>query len=154
MGALRLAGIAALTERAGELLGVSDWLAVEQPRIDAFAEATGDRQWIHLDRARAAKESPYGTTVAHGYLTLSLLPMLAAQSYAVEGIKGRLNYGLNRVRFPGPVPSGSRIRAAFKLVSVEPQGAGRHLVTIEATVEAEGAPRPVCVAEMLAVYIA
>jgi acyl dehydratase len=148
-----LAGMAALTANVGRLLGHSDWMVIDQARIDAFAEATGDHQWIHVDAERAARESPYGATIAHGFLTLSLLPALGAQAYAVEGVRGRINYGLNRVRFPAPVKAGSRLRGAFRLVGVEPQGAGRHLITVEATVEIEGGERPACIAEMLALYI-
>lgn len=152
MATERIAGIPALTGRVGGTLGISDWLEIGQARIDAFADATGDHQWIHTDPERAARESPYGTTVAHGYLTLSLLPMLAAQAFAVDGVGTRINYGLNRVRFTAPVPAGSRVRATFRLTAAQPQGEGRFLLTIEATVETEGAPRPACVAEMLAVY--
>ncbi|HYG90198.1 MAG TPA: MaoC family dehydratase [Azospirillum sp.] len=148
----RLAGIPALLERVGGVLGVSEWLAVEQTRIDAFADATGDHQWIHTDPERAARESPYGTTIAHGYLTLSLLPLLASQAFAVDGVGTRINYGLNRVRFTAPVPAGARVRASFRLKAVEPQAEHRFLITVEATVEAEGAPRPACIAEMLAIY--
>ena len=149
----RIAGIPALIDRVGGVLGVSDWVAVEQARIDAFADATGDRQWIHVDPERAARESPYGTTIAHGYLTLSLLPFLASQAFAVDAVGARINYGLNRVRFPAPVPAGRRVRASFRLLSVEPQGERRFLVTVEATVELDGGDRPVCVAEMLAIYM-
>ncbi len=149
----RFAGVPALLERIGGVLGVSGWMAVEQARIDAFADATGDRQWIHVDPERAARESPYGTTIAHGYLTLSLLPFLASQAFAVDDVRTRINYGLNRVRFPAPVPAKRRVRARFLLTSVEPQGEGRFLVTVEATVEADAGDRPVCVAEMLAIYV-
>ncbi|HYH22944.1 MAG TPA: MaoC family dehydratase [Azospirillum sp.] len=149
----RIAGIPALQERVGTILGVSDWVSVEQERIQAFADATGDQQWIHVDPERCERESPYRTTIAHGYLTLSLLPMLSAQVVTVDGIAARLNYGLNRVRFPGPVPAGSRVRATFRLTSVEPQGDNRFLVTTEATVELDGGSRPVCVAEMVAMYV-
>ena len=148
-----ITGIPELRGRVGALLGTSDWLAVEQERIAAFAEATEDRQWIHLDVERAARESPYGTTVAHGYLTLSLLPYLASRSFRVEGVRTRINYGLNRVRFTAPVPAGRRVRGAFRLVAVEHQSGGRVLVTVEATVEIEGGERPACVAEMLAIYM-
>ena len=149
----RIAGIPALQERVGAVLGVSDWVTIEQERIQAFADATGDQQWIHVDRERCERESPYRTPIAHGYLTLSLLPMLSAQALTVEGVSARLNYGLNRVRFPAPVPSGSRVRATFRLKSVEPQGDNRFLVTTEATIELDGGSRPVCVAEMLAMYV-
>lgn len=149
----RFGGTAALAARIGSVIGTSDWTLIDQPRIDAFADATGDRQWIHVDPERAARESPFGGTVAHGFLSLSLLPLLASRAYAVDRVRTRVNYGLNRVRFPTPVPAGRRVRAAFRLLALEPQGPGRHLVTVEATVELEGSDRPACVAEMLAVYI-
>lgn len=149
----RIDGMPALIGRIGMELGTSDWVAIGQDRIQSFADATGDHQWIHVDPDRAARESPFGTTIAHGYLTLSLLPMLDAQAFAVDGIGSRLNYGLNRVRFPAPLPAGGRIRAVFRLKSVEAQGAGRFLVATEATVELEGGSRPVCVAEMLVLYL-
>jgi acyl dehydratase len=135
---------------AGDEYGPSSWVEVPQERIDAFAEATGDHQWIHVDPARAAA-GPFGTTIAHGYLTLSLLP---AMSYEVvprhEGGMG-INYGLNRVRFPAPVPSGSRVRAAFRVEEVEEADWG-HQATMTATVEREGGDKPVCVAELVFRY--
>lgn len=149
----RIDGMPALIGRIGMELGTSDWVEIGQDRIGTFADATGDHQWIHVDPGRAAGGSPFGTTIAHGYLTLSLLPMLGEQAFAVDGIGTRLNYGLNRVRFPAPVPSGGRIRAVFRLKSVEQQGEGRYLVVTEATVELEGGSRPVCVAEMLVLYL-
>jgi acyl dehydratase len=148
-----IAGIQALRERLGEQLGSSDWLTIDQARIQAFADATDDHQWIHIDVERAKRESPFGTTIAHGYLTLSLLPMLRAQAFEVEGVKTRVNYGLNKLRFPSPVPAGSRIRGNFKLLSVDEQKPGQYLVTLEASVEREGGERPACVAEMLGLYI-
>lgn len=149
----RIAGLPALVALTGQELGVSDWVVVDQARIQAFADATGDHQWIHLDAARAATESPYKTTVAHGFLTLSLLPMLAAQAFKVEGVAATINYGLNRVRFPAPAPAGSRLRGRFRLLDVVDQGEGRHLATVAATVEVEGQDRPACVAESLRVYV-
>ncbi|UEM25212.1 MaoC family dehydratase (plasmid) [Skermanella mucosa] len=149
----RIDGIPALLGRVGTELGASGWIEIGQERIGTFADATGDHQWIHVDPGRAARESPFGTTIAHGYLTLSLLPMLSEQAFAVDGIGARLNYGLNRVRFPAPVPAGGRIRAVFRLKSVETQGEGRFLAATEATVELEGGGRPVCVAEMLVLYL-
>jgi acyl dehydratase len=134
----------------GAEFGPSSWIEVPQERIDAFAEATGDHQWIHVDRERAAA-GPFGTTIAHGYLTLSLLP---AMSYEVvprqEGGMG-VNYGLNRVRFPDPVPSGSRVRATFRVEGVEEADWG-HQATMTATVEREGGDKPVCVAELVFRY--
>ncbi len=134
----------------GAAFGPSSWVEVSQARIDAFAEATGDRQWIHVDRERAAA-GPFGTTIGHGYLTLSLLP---AMSYEVvprqEGGMG-INYGLNRVRFPAPVPSGSRVRGTFRVDSVDDFDGGFQ-ATMTATIEREGADKPVCVAEVVFRY--
>ncbi|MGP1254541.1 MAG: MaoC family dehydratase [Kiloniellales bacterium] len=144
-----------LPNLVGQELGRSDWMPVETTRIRAFAEATEDRQWIHLDEARAAAESPFGGTVAHGYLTLSLLPHLSARAFTVAEVRMRVNYGLGRVRFPAPVRSNSRIRARFTLVEVSPHAASQGLlVTTQAVVDLEGEPRPACVAEMLALYLA
>jgi acyl dehydratase len=124
---------------------VGDWLTVDQAMIDKFADATGDHQWIHVDKERAAK-GPFGTTVAHGYLTLSLLPKLAESALQVDDVRMGVNYGLNRVRFPAPVPSGSRIRARLKLLAYEPIDGGAQLV-MQVTMEREGSDKPVCVAE-------
>jgi acyl dehydratase len=134
----------------GTEFGPSSWVEVSQARIDAFAEATGDDQWIHVDRERAAA-GPFGTTIGHGYLTLSLLP---AMSYEVvprqEGGMG-INYGLNRVRFPAPVPSGSRVRGTFRVASVD-EFDGGFQATMTATIEREGGGKPVCVAEVVFRY--
>ena len=134
----------------GAEFGPSSWVEVSQARIDAFAEATGDHQWIHVDRERAAA-GPFGTTIGHGYLTLSLLP---AMSYEVvpkqEGGMG-INYGLNRVRFPAPVPSGSRVRGTFRVDSVDAFDGGFQ-ATMTATIEREGGDKPVCVAEVVFRY--
>jgi acyl dehydratase len=132
----------------GTLIGTSDWLHIDQARIDQFAAVTGDDQWIHVDPARAAK-GMFGTTVAHGFLTLSLLPVLSRTSYKVGGIRMTVNYGLNRVRFPAPVPVNSRLRAHHKLLSYEPLEGGVQVVA-EVSIEREGAPKPVCVAESVA----
>lgn len=132
-------------------LGVSDWVTVDQAMIARFAEATGDFQWIHVDPARAA-ESPFGATIAHGFLTLSLLARLSQETYRVERLAARLNYGCNSVRFPAPVPVGSRLRARFRLVGVEDAPLGARLTT-EAVVEREGGDKPVCVAEQIAILI-
>lgn len=148
-----IASLPALVALTGRELGVSDWFLLDQARIQAFADATGDHQWIHLDVARAAAESPYKTTVAHGFLTLSLLPMLAGQAFKVEGVKATINYGLNRVRFPAPAPADRRVRGRFRLLGVEDQGDGRYLATVAATVEVEDQERPACVAESLRVYV-
>ncbi|MER7046247.1 MULTISPECIES: MaoC family dehydratase [Streptomyces] len=134
----------------GERLGPSDWLEIDQKRIDLFAEATGDHQWIHVDPERAA-DGPFGTTIAHGYLTLSLLPALVPQVMRVEGMKMGLNYGTDKVRFPAPVPVGSRLRAAVELVSVAEAGGGVQ-VTARVTVEREGGEKPVCVADSVSRY--
>lgn len=138
-----------LRAAAGEHLGYSDWFVVDQPRVTAFAEATEDRQWIHVDTDRAA-QGPFGGTVAHGYLLLSLLPALVGQVYRMAGVRMALNYGLNRVRFPAPVPTGSRVRAGARLVSVEDAADGGVQVAVEVTVEREGGTKPCCVAETLA----
>ena len=132
--------------KVGDTYGPSSWIDVPQEKIDAFAEATGDHQWIHVDPARA-QEGPFGTTIAHGYLTLSLLPVA---SYEVIPRAGRMgiNYGLNRVRFPAPVPVGSRLRASFAVVAVDEFDGGTQ-VTMSATVEREGSDKPVCVAEIV-----
>ena len=134
-----------LQQRVGEELAIGDWVTVDQPMIDKFAEATGDHQWIHVDQERAAK-GPFGTTIAHGFLTLSLLPRLAETALKVENVRMGVNYGLNRVRFPAPVPSGSRLRARLKLAAYEPIDGGAQL-TMQVTMEREGSDKPVCVAE-------
>ncbi|MGW7366043.1 MaoC family dehydratase [Streptomyces sp. NPDC054841] len=139
-----------LTAGVGEQLGYSDWLEIEQKRIDLFADATGDHQWIHVDPQRAAA-GPFGKTIAHGYLTLSLLPTLVPQIMRVEGMKMGINYGTNKVRFPAPVPVGSRLRATAVLKSVEEAGGGVQ-VTAVVTVEREGSDKPVCVAESVSRY--
>jgi len=142
---IHIPALASLKERVGEELAVGEWLTVDQAMIDKFADATGDHQWIHIDRERAAK-GPFGTTIAHGFLTLSLLPKLAESALKVDDVRMGVNYGLNRVRFPAPVPSGSRIRAHLKLLSYEPLDGGAQLV-MEVTMERDGSDKPVCVAE-------
>jgi len=137
--------LADLQGLVGQELGVSDWVTVDQRRIDQFAEATGDHQWIHVDPVRAAA-GPFGATVAHGFLTLSLLPEMGATAFTVRDTRMGVNYGLNRVRFPAPVPSGSRLRGRFKLLSYEVIEGGAQ-VTVEVTMEREGSAKPVCVAE-------
>jgi acyl dehydratase len=132
----------------GSPLGSSDWLQIDQARIDQFAAVTGDDQWIHVDPVRAAA-GMFGTTVAHGFLTLSLLPFFGRSSFKVAGVRMTVNYGLNRVRFPAPVPVGSRLRANYKLLSFDRIEGGVQVVT-EVTVEREGHPKPVCVAESVA----
>lgn len=134
-----------IADAAGEELGVSEWLEVTQERIDLFADATGDRQWIHVDPERAAG-GPFGATVAHGHLTLSLLPFLGAQVYAFAGDVARVNYGLNKVRFINPVRVGSKIRNRVQLLSVEDIEKGQR-ATLQHTVEIKGSDKPACVAE-------
>ena len=132
----------------GEEIAVSDWINVTQERIQLFADATGDHQWIHLDRERAAA-GPFGATIAHGFFTLSLLPEMSAGAFEVRNTKMGVNYGLNRVRFPAPVPSGSRLRGRFKLLQYERLEGGAQL-TMEVKMERDGSDKPVCVAESVA----
>ncbi len=145
-------GAVAETMRAkvGHELAVSDWLLVDQAKIDAFAACTGDHQWIHVDVERAAR-GPFGATIAHGFLTLSLLPALTSGTWSAGlGLEATLNYGLDRVRFLTPVRAGSRVRNRVKLVSAEERGAGRTLLCFENTVEIEGEAKPALVANTLA----
>ncbi|MGW4563841.1 MaoC family dehydratase [Streptomyces sp. NPDC004561] len=139
-----------LKAAVGEQLGHTDWVEVDQKRIDLFAEATGDHQWIHVDPEMAAK-GPFGTTIAHGYLTLSLLPLFGPQLIHVENVKMGVNYGTNKVRFPSPVPVGSRLRATAQISGVEDVTGGVQ-VTVAFTVEREGGDKPVCVAESVSRY--
>ncbi|MFJ3779752.1 MaoC family dehydratase [Streptomyces sp. NPDC090075] len=135
----------------GKEIGTSDWITVDQHRIDLFAEATEDRQWIHVDVERSAG-GPYGTTIAHGYLTLSLVPDLMRQVFAVQGAAMGVNYGVDTVRFLTPVPSGSRVRVRVSVRSAEVREDDGLRLGIEAVVELEGAPRPACVATTIALY--
>jgi acyl dehydratase len=137
-----------LKSLVGQEISVSDWLALEQPRVNQFAEATGDHQWIHLDVERSQRESPFGGTIAHGFLTLSLIPQFLEQSVNMADVKMALNYGLNKVRFPAPVRVGSRLRARLQVLAVEDITDGAQ-VTWQVTVEAEGLEKPVCVAELI-----
>src|SRR5580693_6749 len=132
----------------GQEIGVSDWVEVSQDRINQFADATGDHQWIHVDIERAKKDMPGGKTIAHGWLTLSLVPRLASTIYRVKQRSRGINYGANRVRFTGPVPAGSRIRLRLKIKQVETVEGGVR-VTNEGTMELEGATRPVLVSETI-----
>jgi acyl dehydratase len=136
---------------AGELLGTSDWLEIDQDRVNRFADATGDHQWIHVDVERAAA-GPFGGTIAHGYLTLSLLPYLGAQVFALETPGAKLNYGVNKVRFPSPVRVGSRIRNHVTMGEVTALSAGTQL-TLRHTVEIEGEDKPACVAETVVLLL-
>ena len=141
-------GGAALQAFVGTQLGHSRWFEVGQDRIATFADATDDHQWIHVDPGRASRESPFGTTVAHGFLTLSLLPAMLADVLVMVDAKLVVNYGLNKVRFPAPVPAGSRVRAGIVLAALEQEGDASQL-TLDVTVEREGGTKPVCVAEFL-----
>lgn len=136
----------------GTHLGTSSWVEVTQEAIDAFAEATGDHQWIHVDPGRA-KDGPYGTTVAHGYYTLSLVPRLMAEIARVDNLKFSLNYGANKVRFPTSVPVGSRLRASAELVSVTPAKQQGYQAVNRVTIELEGSDKPACVADTVAIYV-
>jgi acyl dehydratase len=134
----------------GQETGVSDWVTIDQDRINKFADATGDHQWIHIDVARAAKEMPGGKTIAHGYLTLSLIPWLTGGFLRIDGVTRGINYGSNKVRFTNMVPVGSRVRARSKLLSAEMRGGGMQL-TSEVTIEIEGQQRPACIAETIGI---
>ncbi len=135
----------------GEELGTSDWLRVDQDRVDAFADATGDHQWIHVDVERAAK-GPFGGTIAHGYLTLSLVPHFSAQIFSLETPGARLNYGVNKVRFPSPVKVGSRLRATATLAELSDVPAGKQMV-VRYVIEIEGEDKPACVAEAVVLLL-
>jgi acyl dehydratase len=142
----------ALVAAKGEELGSSDWVTISQEEVNLFADATGDHQWIHVDPEKAAS-GPFGTTIAHGFMTLSLLPRLMHQIYTVKGIKLAINYGLNKVRFPSPVPVGSKVRAASTLTDTQDVGNGTVQVTVTTVIEIEGAAKPACVAESILRYI-
>ncbi|AWH95873.1 MaoC family dehydratase [Dietzia psychralcaliphila] len=144
-------GLDQLEAEIGRHVGYSDWMEITQERIDAFAEATGDHQWIHVDPVRAA-EGPYGVTIAHGYLTLSLLPVLGAEVMEIRGFRMMINYGLDKVRFPAPVPVGSRIRAGIQLTSLQRKSSGVQLNSL-VTVEVEGGDRPAVVAETVRMMV-
>ncbi len=144
--------LAELKSAAGQDVGVSPWMIVTQDLIDRFADVTDDHQWIHVDPARAAR-SPLGTTVAHGYLTLSLIPAMIRDLYAVGGVGSRLNYGSNRVRFPTPVPRDGRLRTQLKILSTEDGADGAVRVTWLATVELEGSAKPACIAEIITLML-
>ena len=144
-------GIPELEAAVGEHLGYSDWHTITQEQIDTFAHGTGDHQWIHTDPDEAAK-GPYGVTIAHGYLTLSLVPMLSWQIFDVLGIQMGVNYGANKLRFPSPVPVGSRVRAGIELLEVAPGGGGFQVVT-RVTVEREGGDKPACVIDTVSILV-
>lgn len=136
---------------SGEELGTSEWLTIEQDRVDRFADATGDHQWIHVDPERAAT-GPFGGTIAHGYLTLSLVPFLGSEVFALETPGAKLNYGVNKVRFPNPVLVGKRVRAHVTLADVADLPAGKQL-TLRYTIEIEGESKPACVAETVVLLL-
>jgi acyl dehydratase len=142
--------VASLTGAAGTALGPGPWLEIDQSRVDLFADATDDHQWIHVDPERAA-QGPFGGTIAHGYLTLSLLPVMMKELYAVAGVTMGINYGLNKVRFPSPVRVGSKVRLSAEIVSVDELPGGVQLV-LRSTVELDGGEKPVCVAESVVRY--
>jgi acyl dehydratase len=140
--------LAELKSLVGQEVALSDWVEISQQRVNTFADATDDQQWIHVDVERAQKESPFGGPIAHGFLTLSLLPMLMQNAISMTDVKMGVNYGLNKVRFPAPVPVGSKLRARLILLAVDdiPDGAQ---MTWEITIEREGSDKPVCVAESI-----
>jgi acyl dehydratase len=142
---------AALRDRLGEEIAVGDWFEITQERVNQFAEATEDRQWIHVDPARAAAESPFRTTIAHGFLTLSLASILLRRAITIGGLRMAINYGLNRVRFVAPVPVGSRIRGRFTPLSLDETG-GAIQVVWAITIEREGSDKPTCVVEWIVRY--
>ena len=135
----------------GQEVGVSDWVEITQERVNQFAEATGDHQWIHVDPEKAAT-GPYGKTIAHGYLTLSLVPILVQQIYRVTGLSMQVNYGVDKLRFPAPVPVDSRIRAGAELIKVDRNDKGGR-ATVRVTVEVEGSDRPACVVDTIAAMV-
>jgi acyl dehydratase len=145
-----IASIAEAVDAVGQELGVSGWTAVDQDRIDAFADTTGDRQWIHVDVDRARAESPYGATIAHGFLTLSLIPALSKDNYRFDNAKMGINYGLNRVRFLAPVPAGSRVRVRSDLVDARMVSDTTIDLTVRQTVELDGSDKPAAIAEIIA----
>ena len=147
MAPLTVSGIEELQELVGKTIGPSDWREVTQEMINTFAEISGDDQWIHVDVERAKKESPFGTTVAHGNLTLSMIDGIRRDVLQSGGFKLGVNYGWNKVRFPAPVPAGSRIRASAEVVSVDDVGGGWWQVVQRWTVEVEGNEKPCCVAD-------
>lgn len=142
-----------LKNLVGEHLGYSDYMTIDQERVQLFADATGDQQWIHTDPERAKAQSPFGGPIAHGYLTLSLGPVLLPQIFSVGGVAMGVNYGANKVRFMAPVPVGAKLRAGVKVLAVD-EIAGGAQVTIETTFETEGAAKPSCVAEVIFRYYA
>lgn len=145
-------GVHTVVAAAGTELGATDWLEIDQQRIDLFAEATGDHQWIHTDPERAA-QGPFGATIAHGLLTLSLLPVFLGGLYRVDNISMAVNYGLGKVRFPAPVPVGSRLAASARIVSVE-ELKGAAQATFQTTMVVDGVDKPACVVESIVRFVA
>ncbi len=145
MAATTFDGVDDLKARVGEHLGYSDWIEITQERVNLFADATDDHQWIHVDLDKA-KAGPFGGPIAHGYLTVSLAPALSAQIYAINGVSMGVNYGSNKMRFPAPVPVGSKLRMGAKLLAADDIAGGAQ-ITVECTFEIEGSPKPACVAE-------
>ena len=139
---------AEMAKHVGEEMGVSEWVTVDQARVNKFADATGDHQWIHIDVERAKRELPTKGTIAHGYLTLALIPMLSSQIMRIDGVSRGINYGSNKVRFTSMVPTGARVRARQKLLSAEPKGGGLQMIN-EVAIEIEGQDRPACIAETI-----
>lgn len=144
-------GLTDLRAAVGRHVGWSDWHRITQERVNAFGETTGDMQWIHTDPERAAA-GPFGTTIAHGFLSLSILPLLVTEVYRVDGVSMFVNYGMNRVRFPAPVPVGSSIRGGFELVDLRTASTGEQL-TMRMTVETDVSDKPACVAELLSLVV-
>ena len=145
------ANLAEVADAKGEHLGFSDWHTITQDQVNLFADATGDHQWIHVDTERAA-QGPFGGTIAHGFLTLSLIPMLSKQVYRIDGVTMGINYGSNKVRYPATVPVGSRVRAGVQLVDVAEAKQGKQLV-FGNTIEIEGSDKPACVAETVVLLV-
>lgn len=143
-----IGSLAELKELTGQEVAVSDWFEITQERVNLFADATGDHQWIHVDVERSKRESPFGSTIAHGFLTLSLLPMMMERSIAMRDVRMAVNYGLNKVRFPAPVPIPSRLRGRIRLLAVDDIAGGAQMIW-EVTMEREGGDKPVCVAESI-----
>ena len=140
-----------MQKHVGEEIGVSDWVEITQERINLFADATGDHQWIHVDVDRAKKDMPGGKTIAHGFLTLSLIPMLNSQISHINNVRNGINYGCNKVRYTSPVQVGSKVRARAKLIAADPMDKGGVRLTNQVTIEIEGQERPACVAETMAI---
>ncbi|OFW31307.1 MAG: dehydratase [Acidobacteria bacterium RIFCSPLOWO2_02_FULL_65_29] len=143
--------LSSLKDRIGQEIGVSDWIEITQERINQFADATDDQQWIHTDPARAAVESPFRTTIAHGFLTMSLVSVLVRRTFNLSRLRMAINYGLNKVRFVAPVPVGSRVRARFVPAAIEESGGGVQVIW-NVTMEREGSDKPVCVLEWVVRY--